>query len=451
MEIEDKNNLRKDAESIFYAGLEAVEPSKAVRTYMKKIHNTLKIGETVYNLSDLKRIFVVGFGKAGYPMAKTVEEILEDKITQGCVVVKYGYSGHLEKIEILESSHPIPDEAGMKAAEKIISLLSKTKQDDLVICLISGGGSAILPAPIEGISLEEKQKVTQLLLDCGATIEEINTIRKHLSRVKGGQLARLTYPAHLHSLILSDVVGDRLDTIASGPTVPDRTTFKDCWEIVKKYELESLLPQSVITHLRRGVEGKIKETPKPGEPIFDRVNNLIIGSNILALKAAKRKAENLGYNCLILSSFVEGETREVARVHTAMAKEIISSGNPISPPACILSGGETTVKVKGKGKGGRNQEFSLAACIDIRGMNNTLILSAGTDGTDGPTDAAGAFATGSTWRKAKEMGILPEEFLENNDSYNFFKKVGGLFLTGPTNTNVMDLRIILVAEKNQSK
>jgi len=436
--------LSEDAKSIFYAGIEAVDPFKAVKRYVKKEEGLLKIGEKNYRLDEIRHIFVVGLGKAGVPMARAVEEILGDKITEGIVVVKYGHGGELRKVKVLESSHPIPDEKGLEAAERIISLLQKTKKDDLVICLISGGGSALLPAPVKRVSLEDKQKVTQLLLDCGASIEEINTIRKHLSRTKGGQLARLAFPARLHSLILSDVVGDRLDTIASGPTVPDETSFRQCWEIIEKYNLSSYLPEPAIDHLKKGLEGKIKETPKPGDPIFNKVDNLIVASNILALEAAKKKAEGLGYNSLILSSFIVGDTREAAGFHVALAKEIVSSGNPVPPPACILSGGETTVKVKGKGLGGRCQEFALAACIKMRGLGNTFMLGAGTDGTDGPTDAAGAFATSSTWERAKKMDLLPEEFLENNDSYNFFKRVGGLFLTGPTGTNVMDLRIILV-------
>jgi len=445
---EDKiSKFEKDAKLIFYAGLEAVEPYKAVKRFVKRKDGILKIADRAYNLKKIKRVFIIGIGKAAFPMTKAIEEVLEDRVSEGYIVVKYGYGGKLDKIKVLEASHPIPDEAGMMAAEKIISLLKKTKENDLVICLISGGGSAILPAPVEGITLEEKQKVTKLLLDCGASIKEINTIRKHLSRLKGGQLAKLAYPSYLHTLILSDVVGDRLDTIASGPTVPDYTTFKDCWDIVKKYHLEPHIPPSVVNHFKRGLEGKVKETPKPGDLAFCKVENLIVGSNILALRAAKQKAESLGYNTFILSSSIEGETREVAKVHIAIAKEILSSGNPVSPPACVLSGGETTVKVKGKGKGGRNQEFCLAACTELENMEDVFILSAGTDGTDGPTDAAGAFCSFETLSKAKKEGIIPEKFLDNNDSYNFFKKIGGLFITGPTNTNVMDLRILLVGRR----
>ena len=440
-------SLKKDAESIFYAGVGAVDPFEAVKRYVRRKEDVLTIAGKRYFLGKLNRIVIVGFGKAGFPMARAMEEILGDKISQGIVVVKDGYGGVLKRVKIVESSHPIPGEAGLRAGKEIVFLLQEIKENDLVICLISGGGSAILPAPVEGISLKEKQKVTQLLLECGASIEEINTIRKHISLIKGGQLVRLSFPAYLHSLILSDVVEDRLDTIASGPTTPDNTIYKDCWEIIKKYNLKSQLPVSVVIHLQRGLEGKIKETPKPKDPIFDKVNNLIIGSNILALKSAKKKAQKLGYNTLILSSCVQGETREVAKFQVAVAKEIVRSGNPFSFPACILSGGETTVKVKGKGKGGRCQELALAACIEMKKLENVLFLCAGTDGTDGPTDAAGAFVSGATWGRAQVAGLSPAEFLENNDSYTFFKKIGDLFVTGPTNTNVMDLHIIL-AKRN---
>ncbi len=437
-------SLKRDAESIFYAGVKAVDPFEAVKRYVRRKEDVLTIAGQRYFLNKLNRVLIVGFGKAGFPMARAMEDILGNRISQGIVVVKEGYGGVLKRVKIVESSHPIPGEAGLRAGKEIVFLLEQVEENDLVICLISGGGSAILPAPVEGISLKEKQKVTQLLLECGASIEEINTIRKHISLIKGGQLARLSFPAHLHSLILSDVVEDRLDTIASGPTTPDNTIYRDCWEIIKKYNLKSQLPASVVIHLQKGLEGKIKETPKLKDLIFNKVNNLIIGSNILALKSAKKKAQNLGYNTLILSSCIQGETREVAKFEVAVAKEIIRSSNPLSSPACILSGGETTVKVKGKGKGGRCQELVLAACTEMKKLENILFLCAGTDGTDGPTDAAGAFASSTTWVQAQTAGLSPVEFLENNDSYTFFKKIGDLFVTSPTNTNVMDLHIILI-------
>ena len=436
--------LREDAKRIFRAGLKAVEPDQAVKRYVKVKEKILKIGQKKYSLDEINHIFVVGMGKAGFPMAKAIEEIIGDRISKGIVVVKYGYGGELKKIRILEASHPVPDEAGIEAAQKIANLVRNTDEKDLVICLISGGGSALLPAPVNEISLEEKQLTTELLLKCGASIQEINTIRKHLSWIKGGQLAKLIYPSSLQALILSDVVGDELDAIASGPTVPDSTTFEESWEIIKNYNIQSQLPESVIKHIKMGKEGMLPETPKKGDPIFKKVDNLIIGSNILALEAAKEEATKLGYNCLILSSSIQGEAREVVKVHAAIVKEISSSKNPVSTPACILSGGETTVKVRGEGLGGRNLEFSLAASIQIKGMKNVLILSAASDGTDGPTDAAGAFVDGSTWSRAIDIGLNPQKFLNNNDSYHFFQQLGDLFITGPTNTNVMDIHILLV-------
>jgi glycerate 2-kinase len=281
-------------------------------------------------------------------------------------------------------------------------------------------------------------------LDSGATIHEINALRKHLSQVKGGRLAQAAYPSVLLSLILSDVIGDDLDSIASGPSVPDHTTFSDCLRIVDKYGLKPKMPSAVMEIFEKGARGEIEETPKPGDPVFERTQNLIVGSNIQALRAAEQKAADLGYNTLILSSFVEGETREVAKVHAAIAKEILSSENPVGRPACLISGGETTVTIRGRGWGGRNMEFVLASAIDIAGLKDVVVLSAGTDGTDGPTDAAGAVADGTSVPRAGEKGLDPVQYLRENDSYHFFESLDDLIVTGPTRTNVMDLRLVLV-------
>jgi hydroxypyruvate reductase len=314
----------------------------------------------------------------------------------------------------------------------------------LVFSLISGGGSALLPQPADDITLEEKQAVTRSLLACGASIDEINAVRKHISSSKGGQLARAAYPATTVNLMLSDVVGDRMDVIASGPFVPDTSTFEAAWAVLEKYRL-SHVPPVVRDFLQNGMAGKVPETPKAGDPIFDNVSHAIIGSNILALEAAREEAERLGYATLILSSMVEGETREVVRVHTAIAKEVIKSGRPLPPPACIISGGETTVTIRGEGLGGRNQEFCLASLLDLEGLpQSVVLLSGGTDGNDGPTEAAGAVVDPSTAERAREQGLSASEYLDRNDAYHFFEKVGGLLMTGPTNTNVMDVRILLV-------
>ncbi|MBN2397667.1 MAG: DUF4147 domain-containing protein, partial [Deltaproteobacteria bacterium] len=292
--------------------------------------------------------------------------------------------------------------------------------------------------------LDNKQETTQALLECGADIHEINAIRKHISGIKGGRLAEVAFPATVVALVLSDVIGDDLDVIASGPTVPDRSTFADCMEIVNRYDLESALPLAVITYLKEGVEGKHPETPKPADVLFERTAALVIGSCALSLFAAKEKAAALGYNAMILSSSIKGETREAAKVHAAIAREMRQSGNPIPAPACMISGGETTVTIRGGGLGGRNMEFVLAAAIELDGFTGITVLSGGTDGTDGPTDAAGAIADGSTIRSAREKGIDATRCLMNNDSYHFFEMTGDLLVTGPTMTNVMDLRIFLV-------
>jgi hydroxypyruvate reductase len=294
------------------------------------------------------------------------------------------------------------------------------------------------------VTLQDKQETTQLLLECGATIHEINAIRKHISQVKGGRMAGLAFPSTVVSLILSDVIGDDLDTIASGPAVPDRSSYADCLAIMEKYQLGERLPAAVREVVRLGLEGRLPETPKEDDPAFEKTQNAIIGNITRAVEAARQQAAELGYNTLVLSTMIEGETRDVARVHAAVAKEILKTGNPLPRPACVISGGETTVTIRGKGLGGRNQEFALAAAIEIEGLPNLLILSGGTDGTDGPTDAAGAFADGETVRLAAEKGIDARQSLGANDAYHFFEPLGDLLLTGPTFTNVMDLRLMLV-------
>ncbi|MGD2245521.1 MAG: glycerate kinase [Candidatus Aminicenantes bacterium] len=438
------SRLREDAEAIFRAGLEAVNPIHAVKKHVTLQDDTLIVGDKTYNLADYDGVYVIGTGKASAAMAQAVEGLLGERLKGGVVNVKYGHTFPLKKIKVNEAGHPVPDEAGFRGTQEIIQLLKKTEKNDLVLFLISGGGSALLPYPAEGLTLEDMQKVTQCLLEVGACIHEVNAVRKHLSRVKGGRLAKLAHPSTLISLMLSDVIGDDLDTIASGPTVPDESTFDDCLKILEKYQMRERIPNSVVKLLEKGAQGKLEETPKTGDPAFQRTQNLVIASNILAVQAAKQKADELAYNTMILSTFVEGETKEAARVHAAVAKEILQTGNPVPRPACVISGGETTVTIRGKGLGGRNQEFVLAAAIDIDDLENVVILSGGTDGTDGPTDAAGAIADGSTVSRAKKEGMDAEHFLQENDSYHFFKPLGDLIITGPTHTNVMDLRLVMI-------
>jgi hydroxypyruvate reductase len=444
MASRDLVQMRNDALDIFRAGIQAVEPAAAVKQYCRREGSRLLIDQKAYDLAEFECIYVIGAGKAGGPMAKAMEEILGDRITDGLINVKYGHLADLSCVKLTEAGHPVPDQSGLEGAGAILQLGSEAGERDMVICLISGGGSALLPLPAEGLSLEDKQETTKALLSCGATIHEVNAIRKHISRVKGGGLARAVYPGTLISLMLSDVVGDDLDVIASGPTVPDDSTFEECMKIIDKYGIRELVPKKVLMHIQNGIEGKIPETPKPADPAFARTQSVIVGSNLACVVAAERKASGLGYNTIVLSTMIEGETKDVARVHAGIAKEILKSGHPLSPPGCVLSGGETTVTITGQGLGGRNQEFVLAAAMDLRGQDGIVVLSAGTDGNDGPTDAAGAVADGQTVQKAAALNLDPADYLLNNDAYHFFEKLGDLVKTGPTNTNVMDLRIMLV-------
>jgi len=437
-------DLKKDARQIFEAGLRAADPRDSIKRMVTKNGTVITIGTKSYNLDDYERVLVVGTGKAAAPMAQALEDILGPALTGGIITTKYGHSLPLATVVCIEAAHPVPDEAGMKGSHRILELLEGTGERDLILCIISGGGSALVPLPVAGLTLEDKQKTTQELLACGATIHEINAIRKHISGIKGGKLARTAYPGTLVTLMLSDVIGDNFDVIASGPTVPDESTFADCLAILEKYDISGTIPPKVLTYLKRGIAGDEPETPKPGDPVFTKTDALIVGSASLSLAAAHAEAAHLGYNSLILSSFIEGETKDVARVHAAIVKEILKSGNPVAVPACVISGGETTVTLHGSGLGGRNMEFALAAAIEINNLEGVLIMSGGTDGTDGPTDAAGAFADGSTLRRAAAKGYNAAEYLRNNDSYHFFEHIDGLLKTGPTMTNVMDLRICLV-------
>jgi len=440
----DLAGLRQDALRVFHSALAAVDPEEAIRRHLRLEAGTLSVGGQRYELNAGDRILVVGAGKAVAPMAKALEDLLGDRITAGILVVKDGHGLPLKKIRIQEAGHPVPDARGVAGTLEILNLLEGAGERDLVVCLISGGGSALLIAPSEGIPLADKQTTTKDLLACGATIHEINTIRKHLSRAKGGQLARAAHPAAVLSLILSDVVGDDLDVIGSGPTVPDRSGFKDALEILQRYEIWDRTPDTVRNRLSQGAGGLVPETPKPGDPAFRRSVQILVGSCLRALNAAAHAANRLGYQPLILSSKVEGEAREVAKAFAAIGKEISGSHHPLKPPACVLMGGETTVTLLGEGRGGRNQEFVLAGAIALEGTERTVLLAGGTDGTDGPTDAAGALADGRTIARAKALGLNPFAFLKRSDSYHFFQPLDDLIVTGPTRTNVMDVYMILV-------
>ena len=439
-----REELRQDLHTIFQAALQAVDPGEAIRMHVRREDTQLHVADQTYDLRQYDALSVIGVGKAGAAMAIAIEGLLGDRLHGGHVIVKYGHGGPATHVTIHEAGHPIPDKAGVRATRTLIDSVSGRGPRELLICLISGGGSALSPAPVQGITLVEKQEMTRLLLACGATIHEINALRKHISQVKGGQLARLASPATLITLVLSDVVGDALDVIASGPTVPDTSTFGDCLEILRTYHLLDRVPTAIRRHLEAGLSGAIPETPKPGDAVFARTQTVIIGRNLQALEAASRQATSLGYQSLILSSAIEGETREVAKVHAGIAREVLTSGHPIAAPACILSGGETTVTLRGQGKGGRSQEFALALALDIHNVPGIAALSGGTDGTDGPTDAAGAVADWTTCARAEQRGLHPRQALQDNDAYPFFERLGDLLITGPTQTNVMDVRIMLI-------
>jgi hydroxypyruvate reductase len=431
--VTSEGQLRRHALRVFRAAVDAANPHEAIQRHMRRC-----------NLRRFESVYVVGAGKAGATMAGALERAPGLSITAGLVNVKYGHTARLRRVELCECGHPVPDRNGMRGAKRIAEIARGAGPNDLVICLISGGASALLPLPAEGISLADKQATTKALLACGADIHELNTVRKHLSAIKGGQLARIASPATVITLVLSDVIGDDLDVIGSGPTVPDTSTFAETLDILRRYRLLKRVPKTVRERIGRGAAGGIEETPKPGDPIFSRVRNVIVGNNRIAIDAAVRTARVLGYRTTVLSTMIEGEAREVARVHAAIARQIRLRGQPMKPPACIISGGETTVTLRGQGLGGRNQEFVLAAARDISGLPNTVILSAGTDGTDGPTDAAGAIADGRTIARAAEIGLNVPDSLANNDSYHFFEPLGDLIRTGPTGTNVMDVQVVLV-------
>lgn len=427
------------------AALKAVDPKQIIKSKVKLKGAILNINTYSFNLKNFSNIFVVGGGKASGLMAEALEEILGDYITEGAInVPSTSTQPKTQKIKLQKASHPIPDEAGMTGTRKMLDVVSQADEDDLVICLISGGGSSLMPLPRGEVSLRDKQEVTRALLKSGATINEINAVRKHISEVKGGWLAKKAYPATVVNLLLSDVVGDPLDVIASGPTVPDSTTFSDAIHVLKKYRLWEKISASIRKLLLEGEEGRIPETPKADDPAFKKVYNIVVGNNYTASMAAYSKLQNEGVNTLFLTSYLEGEARHVGKMFAAMICEIATSGKPIPKPAGIVTGGETTVTVSGNGIGGRNQEICLGAALKINHMDGAVVASISTDGVDGPTDAAGAIADGKTVLHAQKLNLNAEQFLLDNDSYTFFSKLNDLIFTGPTGTNVNDVSVIVV-------
>ena len=450
-----------ELKEIFWAGVEGVDPYKLIAEHVFLEQSMLRIAKNdlqpALDLDDFEKIYVIGAGKATATMARAIENILGSRITAGIISVKYGHTDHLRHIEMIEAGHPIPDENGMYAAHKITDLARNADAKTLVITLISGGGSALTPFPYSyeagdesiALRLSEKQETTKILLECGATINEVNCVRKHLSNIKGGRLAQMMFPAASLNFILSDVVGDRLDTIASGLTTFDNSTFGQMQTIVKKYGIAEKLPGTVQRIIALGSAGRLPETPKQGDAVFENVKNILIGSNILCLKAAQKKAAVMGYDTVILSSQIIGEAKEVARVLCGIAKDVKKYGLLANTPACIIAGGETTVTLRGRGKGGRNQEAALAFLAEIeknpQETEGIFFLCASTDGNDGPTDAAGAFASNEVLDWSGKASLSINDCLKNNDSYPFFDQIGCLLKTGPTNTNVCDIQMMIIS------
>ena len=438
------SQLRDAARVIWEAALQRADVGACLRETVRVEDDVLSVAGQSFELQG--RLLVIGAGKAAAKMAGIIHTILGARIDGGLVVTKYGHALPIDTgVEVVEAGHPIPDTAGRDAAERTLQLVSGLSPRDVVLCLISGGGSALWPAPAPGITLAEKQQVTGLLMHAGANIRELNAVRKHLSTIKGGQLARTAAPARVISLIVSDVIGDPLDFIASGPTAPDTTSFADALEIVRKYGVE--VPAAVRRRLEDGVQHRIPDTPKPGEPLFENVFTVIVANNRLLVEAAQRQAEGLGFNTLVLATGLEGEAKDVGRMFAAIAQEAVASGRPVKPPACIIAAGETTVTVRGSGSGGRNQEMALAWAMAMSEQPSSLpacFASIASDGSDGPTDAAGGLVDAATCSRARRLGLEPARHLQSNDSYSLLKATGDLVVTGPTLTNLMDLQLVLV-------
>jgi hydroxypyruvate reductase len=465
---------RRPIFQVLDAALDAVDPFAAVQNVLQRQGEILIVADPAarapappltFDLGRYRRIFVVAAGKAAAPMCSGVEAVLQQRVYSGLAVTKYDHaqpadssSATASRIRVVEAGHPIPDEAGVLAGKEMLALVEQANADDLVIALLSGGGSALLVAPanasaansgqvLPALSLADMQGMTDALLACGATINEMNCLRKHTSAVKGGQLARAAAPATLLTLALSDVIGSPLDVIASGPTVPDESTWADAWAIVEKYGIDAALPSAVRKRLQAGLAGDIPDTPKPHDPVFDNCNTLVVADNRSAASAALAKATELGYNTVLLSTYVEGEAAEVAKVVVGLGREVLDSGQPLPAPACLILGGETTVNLgDSPGEGGRNQELALAAALALQHLPGITVVSLATDGTDGPTDSAGGIADSGTVARGELAGLSAADHLRRHDAYPYLRAAGDLLLTGPTRTNVNDLLFVFVQE-----
>lgn len=437
--------MKKKAKNIFRAALAEVDPDNLIRKAVRRKGGKLSIRRKIFNLDSYENIFLVAFGKAAPFMAKSLLRILGCRLSKGIVVCRPDQVFSEKKLLYLPARHPLPDERNLRAAKEVLALAEKARRGDLFFVLISGGGSAQICLPLSPVALAEKRWVTKELLRAGASITELNTVRKHLSAIKGGRLAEAAFPAKVVNLVISDVIGNDLENIASGPTYWDSSTYRDALRVLKKYGLWTKAPHSLREVLLAGGRGKMEETLKRGHRVFKNVSTFIIGDNLAALKAATRRAKKLGFHPVILTSRDSGEARKAAENYVSVLEMTAQSKKNLRKPLCLLAGGELTVTVRGKGRGGRNTEFALAALIELEKKRLPIfVASLASDGVDGPTDAAGAWGTTATLVKARKLGLGPEKYLRNNDSYTFFKKVGGLIITGPTRTNVMDLRLFLL-------
>ncbi len=433
---------------ILLASLKAVDPINIVKSTISLLNGKIEVRKKNYDLSQYRKVFIIGIGKASQSMALGIKQILQQYIDSGIVITKrvnQEFSDLLgPSIKTIIGDHPIPAMNSLNSANELVDFALRITKDDLVICLISGGGSALITRPVPDISLRDLQELTIFLLNCGATIDEINTIRKHLDGIKGGGLAKLLFPAQVITLVLSDVIGDHLSMIASGPTTSDSTTYEDAFRIIEKYSLKDIVSKTIMSYIKRGIDGKIPETVKIGDPALEKVSNKIIGNNQLASMAGKLMAEVEGFTCKVISNKLQGKAFEVGKELGRLMRDFRKKNHNNTKPICLIAGGETTVDVKGSGLGGRNLEVALACAMEIEGLKNVCMLALATDGEDGPTDAAGAIITGDSIRRARSIGLNPEESLANNDTYHFFKKLGCLLKTGSTGTNVNDLFFLFV-------
>jgi glycerate-2-kinase len=443
-----KSGFAADAEAIWRAAIAAVDPWSLIRESVSREGDVVRIKGQEFDLAAHDRIFIISFGKAAAAMGESLAGVLDERLTSGLVIVPGPFGRTASRLEYLEASHPIPDSLSVEAGRRALEVASRAGEKDLIFVCISGGGSSLLALPADGITLDKKRRLTGELLHTGATIQELNIVRKHLSAIKGGRLAKAAYPAEVVTLVVSDVVGDDLGTIASGPTHWDASTFAEARSILECYGLWDSASAMIRARFEEGARGQVEETLKEGDPIFKRVHTFIVGDNMTALRAARREAEKRGFEPIFLSSSDGGEARKMAAGYAAFLAELACSAASLPRPLCLLAGGELTVTVKGRGWGGRNTEFVLASLVemgktDAKGLD-WLILSMGTDGIDGPTDAAGAWADVRTIATARALGLNPADYLDDNDSYGFIKQTGNLIVTGPTGTNVMDLRVFLL-------